>query len=152
MFATGVLPFAKRGDNRSNNLIRLQQMFPRIVAADFHNPAHISPHCQQLLKRMLTADPNQRITISEVLQHPWVQTDAAPCLQVQPLATPRCMQLHHALLQSSLTALCLLAACRATLAVYTTGSLHALRRCAAGPQRALAAAICARGPADGAGD
>ena len=85
-WCTGVLPFAKRGDNRSNNLIRLQQMFPRIVAADFHNPGHVSPQCQALLKRMLTADPNQRITIAEVLQHPWILADSSPCVQVRRAA------------------------------------------------------------------
>ncbi|KAK9790565.1 hypothetical protein WJX73_007374 [Symbiochloris irregularis] len=70
---TGVLPFAKRGDNRTNNLIRLQQMFPRIVAADFHTPNHVSPSCKNLLSCMLTADPNARITIAQVLDHPWVE-------------------------------------------------------------------------------
>lgn len=70
---TGVLPFAKRGDDRGNNLIRLQQMFPRIVAADFEQPTHVSPDCRHLLSRMLTADPGKRITIPEIMQHPWFQ-------------------------------------------------------------------------------
>ena len=37
-----VLPFAKRGDDRSNNLVRLQQLFPRIVAADYEQPKRVS--------------------------------------------------------------------------------------------------------------
>ena len=82
----GVLPFAKRGDNRTNNLIRLQQMFPRIVAADFHLPMHVSQPCQDLLRRMLTADPEKRITISQVLQHPWLQAASPPCTKVRALA------------------------------------------------------------------
>lgn len=67
----GVLPFAKRGDDRGNNLIRLQQMFPRIVAAEFQQPLHVSTDCQTLLSRMLTPDPAKRITIGEIMQHPW---------------------------------------------------------------------------------
>ena len=67
----GVLPFAKRGDDRGNNLIRLQQMFPRIVAADFQQPLHVSKECQHLLSRMLTPDPARRITIGEIMQHQW---------------------------------------------------------------------------------
>ena len=59
----GVLPFAKRGDDRGNNLVRLQQMFPRIVAADFQQPLHVSPECQHLLARMLTPDPSKRISV-----------------------------------------------------------------------------------------
>ncbi len=70
-FCAGVLPFAKRGDDRGNNLIRLQQMFPRIVAAEFQQPLHVSKDCQTLLSRMLTPDPAKRITIGEIMQHPW---------------------------------------------------------------------------------
>ena len=69
----GVLPFAKRGDDRGNNLVRLQQMFPRIVAADFEQPNHVTPECRHLLKRTLTADPDKRITIPEIMRHPWFQ-------------------------------------------------------------------------------
>lgn len=63
----GVLPFAKKGDDRNNNLVRLQQMFPRIVAADFEHPKHVSAQGRHLLSRMLTSDPASRITIAEVL-------------------------------------------------------------------------------------
>ena len=66
-----MLPFAKRGDDRGNNLVRLQQMFPRIVAADFQQPLHVSPDCQHLLSRMLTPDPGKRISVAEIMQHPW---------------------------------------------------------------------------------
>ncbi len=66
-----VLPFAKRGDDRSNNLVRLQQLFPRIVAADYEQPKRVSEDCRHLLKRMLTPDPNKRVTIPEIMQHPW---------------------------------------------------------------------------------
>lgn len=70
---SGVLPFAKRGDDRGNNLIRLQQMFPRIVAAEFQQPLHVSPECQHLLSRMLTPDPARRVTIGEIMQHSWCE-------------------------------------------------------------------------------
>ena len=68
---TGVLPFARKGDAQSNNLLRLQQMFPRIVAASFAQPSHVSFECQQLLSRLLTADPEARITTPGILQDPW---------------------------------------------------------------------------------
>ena len=66
-----MLPFAKRGDDRSNNLVRLQQLFPRIVAADYEQPKRVSEDCRHLLKRMLTPDPAKRVTIPEIMQHPW---------------------------------------------------------------------------------
>ena len=79
----GVLPFAKRGDDRGNNLVRLQQMFPRIVAADFEQPGHVTPECRHLLKRTLTADPDKRITIPEIMQHPWFQVPLVSPTHVQ---------------------------------------------------------------------
>ena len=81
-----MLPFAKRGDDRGNNLIRLQQMFPRIVAAEFQQPLHVSKDCQTLLSRMLTPNPAKRITIGEIMQHPW-------CVSSPP-GTRACVRLH----------------------------------------------------------
>lgn len=80
----GVLPFAKRGDDRGNNLVRLQQMFPRIVAADFEQPNHVTPECRHLLKRTLTADPDRRITIPEIMRHPWFQVMLLSSCLVHP--------------------------------------------------------------------
>ena len=76
-----MLPFAKRGDDRSNNLVRLQQLFPRIVAADYEQPKRVSEDCRHLLKRMLTPDPAKRVTIPEIMQHPWCAS---------ALCVPRC--------------------------------------------------------------
>ncbi len=33
----------------------------------------LSPSCQDLLKKMLSADPAQRISIKQALEHPWMQ-------------------------------------------------------------------------------
>ena len=66
-----VLPFAKRGDDRSNNLKRLQQLFPRIVAGQYQAPRRASDACKHLLQRLLTPDPVQRITVPEIMTHPW---------------------------------------------------------------------------------
>ena len=66
-----VLPFAKRGDDRCNNLKRLQQLFPRIVAGQYQAPRRASDACKHLLQRLLTPDPVQRITVPEIMTHPW---------------------------------------------------------------------------------
>ncbi|EIE18357.1 kinase-like protein [Coccomyxa subellipsoidea C-169] len=75
---TAVLPFAKRGDDRANNLVRLQQLFPRIVAGQYQPPRRASDACKDLLKRMLTPDPNNRITAPEIMQHPWFVVNLDP--------------------------------------------------------------------------
>ena len=33
----------------------------------------ISPSCKDLIQRMLTLDPNERITVFECLNHPWIK-------------------------------------------------------------------------------
>ena len=63
--------------------MRLQQLFPRIVAADYEQPKRVSEECRHLLKRMLTPDPNKRVTIPEIMQHPW----CAPLLSPRTLAS-----------------------------------------------------------------
>ncbi|KAL3130826.1 hypothetical protein ABBQ38_000161 [Trebouxia sp. C0009 RCD-2024] len=90
---TGVLPFARKGDAQSNDLLRLQQMFPRIVAANFTQPPHVSPECQQLLSKLLKADPETRITVSDVLQDPWFLFNLPPGTEA----------LNQALLQSPIS-------------------------------------------------
>ena len=84
-YSAAVLPFAKRGDDRSNNLVRLQQLFPRIVAADYEQPRRVSDDCRALLRSMLTPDPNKRITIPDIMQHPWCSPAAHPSRPVPVL-------------------------------------------------------------------
>jgi serine/threonine-protein kinase SRK2 len=48
------------------------------VAADYAEPQHVSPECKNLLRRLLTADPEKRVTIPDLLQHPWYQTSLPP--------------------------------------------------------------------------
>jgi serine/threonine protein kinase len=37
----------------------------------------LSPSCQDLLKKMLAADPAQRISAQEALEHPWLKEQLA---------------------------------------------------------------------------
>ncbi len=83
-----VLPFAKRGDDRSNNLVRLQQLFPRIVAADYEQPRRVSEECRHLLKRMLTPDPSKRVTIPEIMQHSWCAAASSLCPSIKAVVSP----------------------------------------------------------------
>ena len=55
-------------------------MFPRIVAAEYERPAHVSPAAAHLLGRLLTADPAARVTLAEVAAHPWFREDLPPGL------------------------------------------------------------------------
>ncbi|KAJ7757584.1 snf 1 [Mycena metata] len=38
----------------------------------YEPPTHLSPHAQNLIKSMLVADPTKRITVPQIMQHPFV--------------------------------------------------------------------------------
>lgn len=55
----------------------------------------ISEACQDLLSRMLTADPAQRITVAGIMAHPWFTHDLPPGTldvntQLQQTDTEKC--------------------------------------------------------------
>jgi len=58
----GYLPFE---DPNTSNL------YKKILSADFEMPGFLSPEAQDLINRILTTDPEKRITISQIKLHPW---------------------------------------------------------------------------------
>ena len=58
----GYLPFE---DPNTSNL------YKKILSADFEMPSFLSPEAQDLINRILTTDPEKRITISQIKLHPW---------------------------------------------------------------------------------
>lgn len=74
MLLTGKPPY--KGTN-SKSILSLIKSSPFIFTED--NYPHISAPAKDLLKKMLIIDPKQRISASEALNHPWLQSS----LQVQ---------------------------------------------------------------------
>jgi 5'-AMP-activated protein kinase catalytic alpha subunit len=58
----GYLPFE---DQNTSNLYR------KILSADFEMPNFISPEAQDLITKILTTNPEKRIKISQIKNHPW---------------------------------------------------------------------------------
>lgn len=58
----GYLPFE---DPNTSNL------YKKILSADFEMPDFLSPEAQDIICRILTTDPDKRITIQQIKQHPW---------------------------------------------------------------------------------
>ena len=52
----------------------------RILKVEYVLPSHVvvTPECQDLLSKILAADPEQRITLSEVQKHPWFTKELPP--------------------------------------------------------------------------
>ena len=60
----GYLPF----EEENNDLL-----YRKICIGKFTIPDHVSNDCRDLLKRILVTDPNRRITIKQIKNHPWFQ-------------------------------------------------------------------------------
>jgi serine/threonine protein kinase len=75
---TGQLPFEH---DVQSKLVR------RIVFGRYKHPrsAPVSAPLRNLIQRMLTPDPAARITLSEILQHPWIASPSSGSRQNNPL-------------------------------------------------------------------
>mmetsp|Transcript_21913 Transcript_21913/g.51218 ORF Transcript_21913/g.51218 Transcript_21913/m.51218 type:complete len:680 (+) Transcript_21913:59-2098(+) len=47
------------------------ELYKKILAGDYHPPNFISDAVRDLIGRLLTVDPEQRITVEQVRAHPW---------------------------------------------------------------------------------
>jgi len=61
---TGQLPWTKRNQN---------ELFNQIRRGDYTIPNLVSPQCADLISQMMCVDPLERISLQEVLTHPWMQ-------------------------------------------------------------------------------
>ncbi|KAL3132801.1 hypothetical protein ABBQ38_006728 [Trebouxia sp. C0009 RCD-2024] len=72
---TGCFPFRRKEDEGLETPAVLQKMLPRILKADFQKPQGLTPECTDLLCRLLEVDPDKRITVQQILKHPWFTQD-----------------------------------------------------------------------------
>ncbi|EGF77201.1 hypothetical protein BATDEDRAFT_92000 [Batrachochytrium dendrobatidis JAM81] len=63
-FLVGVPPFE---DQRS-----YKETYRRIAKVDLHVPDYISPEAKDLIVKLLQRDPNNRMPLESVIQHPWI--------------------------------------------------------------------------------
>lgn len=55
----------------------LRHLLEKVKRGVFHIPHFVPAECQSLLRAMIEVDPEKRITLTEVLRHPWVLGSAA---------------------------------------------------------------------------
>ncbi|XP_054544939.1 MAP/microtubule affinity-regulating kinase 3-like [Talpa occidentalis] len=60
---TGELPF--KGTS-------LGELRTRVLSGVYQEPRYLSQDCRDLLKNMMTLDPQSRSTLDDIIQHPWV--------------------------------------------------------------------------------
>ncbi|KEG06137.1 serine/threonine protein kinase [Trypanosoma grayi] len=67
----GYLPF----DDENINAL-----FTKIERGEYRIPRHFSPGACDIISKMLTVDPNRRITMEQILHHPWFIVDWNPAM------------------------------------------------------------------------
>ena len=72
--ATGYMPFDVLHDNMNDYRKEVFELFTKILNAPvvFPNHLNISENLKDLILRMLEKDPEQRITLDEIISHPWI--------------------------------------------------------------------------------
>ena len=68
---TGQFPFKEAGDENMSQQNKLKAMFPRIVRAQYQRPTWVSHSSCHLLEGMLQPDLSKRLSVAQVLAHPW---------------------------------------------------------------------------------
>jgi len=61
---TGQLPWTKRNQS---------QLFEQIKKGDYLCPSYLTEQCKSFISGLMCVDCNRRMTISQALQHPWLQ-------------------------------------------------------------------------------
>ncbi|THU88241.1 Pkinase-domain-containing protein [Dendrothele bispora CBS 962.96] len=62
----------------------VQVLFSKISHGQYHLPSYLSPNARSLITSMLAVDPVKRITIPEIIAHPFFQQDLPRYLQPLP--------------------------------------------------------------------
>jgi serine/threonine protein kinase len=59
----------------------IPHLFQKIKKGKFKMPSYLSTTCQDLIRQLLIVDPLKRITVPEILKHPWFTVNLPPYLQ-----------------------------------------------------------------------
>ena len=78
VFLVGYLPFDQP---------TMPLLFKTIARADFEYPTWVVGEAKHLIGRLLTADPKKRITLQEVLAHPWLKGKGGSGVQMTKTAS-----------------------------------------------------------------
>ena len=60
--ACGYLPFEDPNTNK---------LYKKILSCDYLIPGFITPHCKDMIKKILNTDPSTRVTIKDIKSHEW---------------------------------------------------------------------------------
>lgn len=92
VMVTGTVPF----DDKS-----MPGLHDKIKRGHVNYPAHMSPECLDLLRRIFVTDPAKRVILADVIRHPWLNPDpnAPPVKNFVPSRKPIQLPLDETILE-----------------------------------------------------
>lgn len=78
VWSAGVMLYALLVGQLPFNDTSIPKLYQQIQGGIKTLPSHLSPGASDLIRRMLTVDPPRRITVPEVLFHPWIKSRVPP--------------------------------------------------------------------------
>lgn len=91
VWSLGVILFAMVTGEHPWDVENTTVMVRQIMKAQFRVPSWVSADCQDLIYGMMRVDPNDRLTVDEIMAHPWLKSASAddpelemPALPAQP--------------------------------------------------------------------
>ncbi|KAI7892950.1 kinase-like domain-containing protein [Mucor mucedo] len=85
VMATGSVPF----DDKS-----MPGLHDKIKKGHVNYPAHLSDECKDLLSHIFITDPKQRIIMTDILHHPWLNKESASINNYMPSRKPLTLPLN----------------------------------------------------------
>ena len=75
IWSAGVTLYYMLSGSQPFRAYSLKDMEKKVVKGDFEEIKDISDEANDLIKKMLVVDPDKRITINEILNHPWLKEE-----------------------------------------------------------------------------
>lgn len=71
VWSCGVILYALLTGNLPFDDENIRRLLAKVKAGQYYIPDHVSPMARDLIQKMLTLDPRNRITIKNIERHPW---------------------------------------------------------------------------------
>jgi serine/threonine protein kinase len=72
IWSIGIILFAMVTGSHPWTITNTSLMLRQILKGNYTVPAHVSPKCRELLQGMIKVDVPQRLTMAQVMAHPWM--------------------------------------------------------------------------------